>query len=228
MDDEREAIHPILDPIKPIAHSIATMFGKNCEVVLHDLKEPSNSMIYKAGAVTNREIGAPITNLVLEALQRHGHQTEDLIGYRNRTKDGKTLKSATIFIRDPDNKIVGCMCINFDLTEFNFMQGALDEFCQLKDLAGAGYNRTEETFAHDINEVVDTVVENVLQELGKPVPTMGKEEKVKAVRMLDERGIFLVKGAVDVVAIALAVSKYTVYNYLEEARAIKGSRRVIP
>ena len=56
---------------------------------------------------------------------------------------------------------------------------------------------------------------------------MTKEEKVKVVEMLDDRGIFLVKGAVDVVALALAVSKYTVYNYLEEARALKGNRRTI-
>ncbi|MGI6553539.1 MAG: helix-turn-helix transcriptional regulator [Bacillota bacterium] len=219
------SVHPALEPLKPIAQGIAATFGKNCEVVLHDLKDPSSSLIFKAGTVTNRDIGAPITNLVLEALRRHGDETEDLIGYRNRTKDGKTLKSSTIFIRDHNKKIVGCMCINFDLTEFNVIQSIMDEFCQLKDLAEAGYNRTEEQFAKDINEVVDAVVESVLQEFGKPVPVMTKEEKVKVVEMLDDRGIFLVKGAVDVVALALAVSKYTVYNYLEEARALKGNRR---
>ena len=158
-----ESVHPALEPMKPVAQGIAASFGKYCEVVLHDLEDPSNSLIFKAGTVTNREIGAPITNLVLEALRRHGDETEDLIGYRNRTKDGKTLKSSTIFIRDNNSKIVGCMCINFDLTEFNLIQSIMDEFCHLKDLAEAGYNRTEEQFARDINEVVDAVVESILR-----------------------------------------------------------------
>ncbi|WP_258359181.1 helix-turn-helix transcriptional regulator [Moorella sulfitireducens] len=220
-------IHPALEAMKPLARGIAATFGKNCEVVLHDLSEPSRSLIFKAGSVTNREIGAPVTNLVLEALQRYGDTTEDLIGYLNRTKDGKVLKSSTIFIRDDGGKIIGCLCINFDLTEFQVAKNILEDFCQLKDLAEAGFERTQEQFARDINEVVDNVVESVLQELGKPVPVMTKEEKVKAVEMLDDRGIFLVKGAVDVVAQALAVSKYTVYNYLEEARALKGNRRAV-
>jgi predicted transcriptional regulator YheO len=221
----KELVHPALEVMKPVAKGIAATFGKNCEVVLHDLKDPSSSLIFRAGTVTDREIGAPITNLVLEALRRHGDETEDLIGYRNRTKDGKVLKSSTIFIRDDDNHILGCMCINYDLTEFNLIQSIMDDACQLKDLAEVGYKRTEEQFARDINEVVDTVIESVLHELGKPVPMMTKDEKVKVVEMLDDRGIFLVKGAIDVVALALAVSKYTIYNYLEEARALKGNRR---
>ncbi|WP_406676307.1 helix-turn-helix transcriptional regulator [Moorella sp. ACPs] len=220
-------LHPALETMKPVAQGIAATFGKNCEVVLHDLSKPSKSLIFKAGSVTNREIGAPVTNLVLEALQRYGDATEDLIGYLNRTRDGKVLKSSTIFIRDNSGKIIGCLCINFDLTEFQLAKNILEDFCQLKDLAEAGFERTQEQFARDINEVVDNVVESVLQELGKPVPVMTREEKVKAVEMLDDRGIFLVKGAVDVVAQALAVSKYTIYNYLEEARALKGNRRAV-
>lgn len=220
-------IHPALDAMKPVAQGIAATFGKNCEVVLHDLSDPSSSLVFKAGTVTNREIGAPVTNLVLEALQRYGDATEDLIGYLNRTKDGKVLKSSTIFIRDDSGKIIGCLCINFDLTEFQLAKNILEDFCQLKDLTEAGFERTQEQFARDINEVVDAVVDSVIQELGKPVPVMTREEKIRAVEMLDDRGIFLVKGAVDVVAQALAVSKYTVYNYLEEARALKGNRRAI-
>ena len=220
-------IHPALDALKPVARGIAATFGKNCEVVLHDLSDPSSSLVFKAGTVTNRDIGAPVTNLVLEALQRYGDATEDLIGYLNRTKDGKVLKSSTIFIRDNNSKIIGCLCINFDLTEFQLAKNILDDFCQLKDLTGTGFEHTQEQFARDINEVVDNVVEGVLQELGKPVPVMTKEEKVRAVEMLDDRGIFLVKGAVDVAAQALAVSKFTIYNYLEEARALKGNRRAV-
>ncbi|MDW7740610.1 MAG: helix-turn-helix domain-containing protein [Bacillota bacterium] len=50
-----------------------------------------------------------------------------------------------------------------------------------------------------------------------------KEDKIKIVSLLDDRGVFLVKGAVEQVAKDLVVSKYTIYNYLEEARVAKNN-----
>jgi len=35
---------------------------------------------------------------------------------------------------------------------------------------------------------------------------------------LDKKGVFLVKGSVEQVASVLGVSRYTIYNYLEETR----------
>ena len=49
---------------------------------------------------------------------------------------------------------------------------------------------------------------------------MEKEEKIELVRIFEERGVFLVKGAVEYVAEVLNVSRYTVYNYLDEIRHI--------
>ena len=51
------------------------------------------------------------------------------------------------------------------------------------------------------------------------MPMMKKENKMRVVKALDEHGIFLIKGAVDSVAGFLDVSRYTVYNYLQEIRS---------
>ena len=48
---------------------------------------------------------------------------------------------------------------------------------------------------------------------------MEKEDKLVIVRRLDEKGVFLVKGAIDYVANILGVSRYTIYNYLDEVRS---------
>jgi predicted transcriptional regulator YheO len=72
--------------------------------------------------------------------------------------------------------------------------------------------------------MVQIVLDNVLNKLGKPVAAMSREDKVRAVEMLEERGVFLVKGAIDLAAQALAVSKYTLYSYLDEVRGRKNSK----
>ncbi|MFQ5693859.1 MAG: helix-turn-helix domain-containing protein, partial [Nitrospinota bacterium] len=52
--------------------------------------------------------------------------------------------------------------------------------------------------------------------VGRPAPLMAREQKVRVVRDLERKGIFLIKGAVDEVARLLGVSRYTVYNYRKE------------
>ena len=47
---------------------------------------------------------------------------------------------------------------------------------------------------------------------------MSKHAKVEAVRVMQERGLFIVKGGVEKAAEALGVTRYTVYNYLEQLR----------
>ena len=49
-----------LTVLKQIAADIASQFGPDCEVVIHDLKtsEPEHSIVYIVnGHVTNRDIG---------------------------------------------------------------------------------------------------------------------------------------------------------------------------
>ena len=50
-----------LTVLKQIAADLASQFGPDCEVVIHDLKtsEPEHSIVYIVnGHVTNRDIGA--------------------------------------------------------------------------------------------------------------------------------------------------------------------------
>ena len=110
--------HPKLEALFPIASGIAETFGKNAEVVVHDLGKPENSLIFMAGNITGRKLGAPLTNLVLEAIKKSGDNASNLIGYQSTTKDGKMLKCSTIFVRDDQGKIIGCFCINLDITDF--------------------------------------------------------------------------------------------------------------
>lgn len=45
-----------------------------------------------------------------------------------------------------------------------------------------------------------------------------KKEKVEIVRQMQEKGLFIVRGGVEMAARVLGVSRYTVYNYLDEIK----------
>lgn len=210
-------ILPELQALIPIAKGIAETLGKFCEVAVHDLRNPERSLIYVSGSITNRQKGAPITNIVLENIRRYGNSCHDLIGYKNITKDGRTLKSTTIFIRDSGGIIIGCLCFNYDITGLLIHKGHMEEFTAFaEELQTANEG---ELFASDIVEVLDTMINQTINNTGIPVAMMQKEDKVQVVRELDLKGVFMIKGAVDKIALVLGVSRYTIYNYLEEDRS---------
>ena len=48
---------------------------------------------------------------------------------------------------------------------------------------------------------------------------MSMEEKIQLVRILEDQGVFQIKGVINQVALLLGVSNFTVYNYLKKIRA---------
>ena len=65
-----------------------------------------------------------------------------------------------------------------------------------------------------IEETLEGEVPAVEAQLGAPLVDMSREDKQRAVRLLDDRGAFQLRKAVEEVADALGVSRFTVYNYL--------------
>ncbi|HEX3424687.1 MAG TPA: helix-turn-helix domain-containing protein [Acidimicrobiales bacterium] len=60
----------------------------------------------------------------------------------------------------------------------------------------------------------DRLVAEVERELGAKLSELSREDKQKAVKVLNERGVFNLRRSVEDVADALGVSRITVYNYL--------------
>jgi hypothetical protein len=70
-----------------------------------------------------------------------------------------------------------------------------------------------------VHGTLDRMIAAVESELGAPLAELSREDKQHAVRLLEDRGAFQLRKAVEEVADALGVSRFTVYNYLNaEAR----------
>lgn len=66
----------------------------------------------------------------------------------------------------------------------------------------------------ELTSALDRLIRTVETELGGSLPELPRADKQKAVRLLEERGAFTMRKSVETVAKALAVSRFTVYNYL--------------
>lgn len=213
----KEDLHPVLKSMMPLVEGLANTFGKNCEVVLHDIRNPQSSIIAIAnGHVTGRTIGGPMSEYGLADLRR-GQFDKPRVNYSKKTKDGKMLKSTSLFIKDEKGKVIGFLCINYDISELTIAKNIINDMTNIIDDADFDED-SDEVYGSTVNEMLSSIVNKTLESVGKPVAFISKEEKVNIVQLLDDKGVFLIKGAIDYVAKVLCVSRYTVYNYLDEIR----------
>lgn len=204
----------ILKNLASLADAITTLFGKNCEVCVHDLSSLQNSLIHIKGDVTHRQPGAPATDLLIKMLQKSSEDLEDVHNYKTTTSDGRYLKSTTTFIRDKSGKPIAAFCINFDTTDFYNASQALTPFFTIQEQE----NHPGETFANSIADTVEALFSQAMAGVGKHPASMNLDEKTILVENLENNGTFQLKGAVEQVAAKMGVTKYTVYNYLKKIR----------
>lgn len=219
---------PVLASLEPLAKmvpALAEAIGPHCEVILHDLARLPNSIVAIGGNLTGRSVGGPITDFGLEQI-RQSSDGADIVGYAAQTRDGRRLRSSTMFVRDADGNVVGCLCINIDVTGLLEISDAARRLAAVPTVPDRtpGIWREEpgppsskrETFPLTVEELAVRAVKEATEAVGVPVALMRKDHKREVVRMLDEHGLFLIRDGVEYVAAALSISRYTIYNYLAE------------
>jgi predicted transcriptional regulator YheO len=206
-------INPILKSYIPVIEGLAKTFGSFCEFVLHDVSEKDHSIIaIENGHITGREIGAPVTDLLMDLINKNKDRKYK-VNYTSKSKEGKPLKCSTILIRDEQGKIIGSLCINIDLTNARIAEQFLQEITRSEE-------ETEESFPENVDTFLQFMINRALEQINKPVYLANKEEKIEIIKFLKENNIFNIKGAVDITAKELNVSRYTIYNYLDEVNAM--------
>ena len=203
-----------LDALRRIAHGLALQFGSNCEVVVHSLADcdiDHSIVAIENGHVTGRKLGDGPSHVVLEALQQ-GDAVSDHLGYLTRTKDGKILKSSTIYLRGADAHLQYILAINFDITGLLMFDSSLKP---LLSTADEPEQKEPERIVQSVSELLDELIEQSTRLVGKPVALMTKEDKIRAIQFLNKAGAFLITKSGDKISKYYGISKYTLYSYID-------------
>lgn len=198
------------DVLERLAEGIVAVVGPHCEVVVHDFSDPEHSVVKVAGNVTGRRVGAPVPDLsfISGELDRY---TPDQLNYRARI-GAHHLQSSTIWIPGDDGTPIGAVCINVDYQDLIHARQLLNK------LATSTQNVSDlvvtDTFAKDVDDLIGLSISEFLRQEGiRDIEALGSRKKLRLIQVLEERGLFQIRGAVNRVAGLLDVSRATIYNY---------------
>lgn len=213
-----QVISAALKPYVAIANFIGSSFGRNCEVVLHDLAIPQRSVVYVVnGHVTGRKVGQAFDHLLSIVLSSKDFKDDYLCNYETKAKDGRKIKASTVIIRDEKNHVIGALCINYDISEVESMHSILCDF--LAAPAPASQNQHQPVNYESVSETTNQLIKRIIG--NADVKNLKRSGKVSLIQFMEEKGVFLIKGSVDMVAELMQISKVTVYSYLDEVKKEK-------
>lgn len=201
----------------PLADMISSSFGDICEVVIHDLKDPQNSVVYVSnGNITNRKVGQSFDYLIKDVLLSKDFKNDYKSNYIFRLQNGKRIKSSTSIIRDINEDVIGAFCINIEIEHFLRMKSFLDTF--FKEEKEEENNRKENDINSfdNVSQIIDSLIDNIIG--NKDLSRMNRTDKISLLTFMYDKGIFQMKGSIDKVAVKLDSSPVTIYSYLDEIK----------
>ena len=105
-----------------------------------------------------------------------------------------------------------------DRSRFSFLHADISAFLQFSNDIPEAERFDEEAVSEDVMTVIDRIIQNTISQNESPLT---RKKSLEIVGFLNDKGIFLVKGAIEKVAELLGISKVTVYSYLDEIRKAK-------
>ena len=188
------------------------VMGPETEVVLHDR---DGVIIWIAqGHITGRAVGQQdlLPAMELVARQRAMEGFDYTTGYKSFSRMGTPLRSSSLFFRDEAGKLDYVLCVNQDISAYVDLQRVLDAF--IGDRPAAAQVQP------DRDSLDDVVMKMILGEISrmKPADIDSKEDKLRLIRRLNDKGIFGARGAVGTVCQLLHIAQPTLYKYLQEIK----------
>lgn len=238
MNSEKK--HKIFERYSEIVDFFEGLLGDHYEIVLLDVNDLEHSIVdIRNPYISGREIGDPISDFGRKLLKNKIYkQKPHVLNHLTISKNGKNLKSSTLFIKDDEGELAALLCINIDMTEFIMarniinryynthtkINGLIDDAGEIREIREMQEenNKPKSNLLEDSLQVsVEGIVSSMLSKttFGKeriPLERLTPEEKYALISELNEEGLFLIKGSVIELAKKLSISENTVYRYIKK------------
>jgi len=215
MNGEKFEKYDLNEILIPVAKAIALAMGDKCETVVHDADR--RIAFIANGHISGREVGQLMDDSVFEYLMDRAKKEGGRVVRLTKKADGELAKATTVVFYDSTGGYCGMLCFTMNLTMLNQARNLLDTIMNVQP-----FEENEEGGENmNIVEYTRMVIADIIKEVGKPSTLGPKEIKMRTLKLLDEKGVFLIKDSIPQVCELLSISQATLYNYLREIRSEK-------
>jgi predicted transcriptional regulator YheO len=215
-----------LQNYKKLVPFLGKVLGDHCEVALQDCRK-GYILAIANGHISSRTVGAPLTDLAKKMIEEGKWKTSDYIcNYEGHARDGKLLRSSTFFIKS-GFRLLGMLCINIDTTDYQKVSelalklGGLFPGQIITETTN-GEPPEQETFFDSMDDTITHILKDMYGDQLSEKFT--QTERLNIISKLNDKGVFLVKGSINRIAVVLGCSEASIYRYLSKINKTKKRR----
>lgn len=200
----------------PMMKFMSEILGPDTELVLYDTKTMKASCVMHP-LDEDMVAGSAMRSLERSFLENKVYEENDyIVNYRALSKRKNKLKSATLFIKDGDGSLTGILTVNMNVDKLIELRDVLNVIVSGKGEVEKKPQQFYDSFEISVEGMVKNSIQAEVCRYGVEPVRLSHQEKMDIVRILDEKGIFLVKGAIAELAAVLETTETSIYRYLNK------------
>lgn len=200
----------------PMMKFMSEILGPDAELVLYDTE--TMKAFYVINPLDEEMVaGSGMRSLERSFLENKVYKEKEyIVNYRALSKRRNKLKSATLFIKDEDGGLAGILTVNVNVDKLIELRDVLNIIVSGKEEDEKKTKQFYDSFEISVEGMVRNAIKAEVGRYGVEAARLSHKEKMNIVRILDERGIFLVKGAIGELASVLGTTETSIYRYLNK------------
>ena len=207
-----------LEAILPLMHFFGEMLGPDAEIILYDVDD---RVVYQVLNPMDDEMvpGSEMRSLERNFIDSKIYEKEEfIVNYRALSRSRHKLKSATFFLKNnPERQLRGMITVNINVDRLVELRDALNVMISgYRPYEASANSPFYNNFEVSVEGLVSTAIQDELDRFGVEPTRLSYQEKMELGHSLDEKGIFLVKGAIAELAAALKTTETSMYRYLNK------------
>jgi predicted transcriptional regulator YheO len=195
-----------------ITAALGETFAPLCEVVLHDLTMPEQSIVQIENNLSGRSVGDSATEIGLARIADSAFP-DVIANYANKFADGRAVKCTSIGLKDKAGKYVAAICLNVDISYLKSVSAYLNELTRIK----SEHASVEENLGSRSKDVAAKIL-NFAAARNRDPRALTSEEKSEILQQLAAAGELERRGAAEKIAAIIGVSRSNIYYYLKKSR----------
>lgn len=205
-----------LDSYIPMIQFFARFLGTDAEVILYDTNK--DKVVYVENSF-NPEfgVGSPIPDMEKKFINNGLYKEEEsVVNYRAFSSERKKLRSATHFIKNSRQELIGVLTINFKVDELIELRSLLNRLISGSEPIQYKGENFYESFNLTFEDLMNNTIQETLTNFNVSPERLSHDERMELIRMLDEKGVFLMKGSITELAKILHTSETSIYRYINK------------
>ncbi|HLQ83093.1 MAG TPA: helix-turn-helix domain-containing protein [Pseudogracilibacillus sp.] len=198
---------------------LGDVLGDDAEIIVSNVEKMEIAFIYNSSDY--KQIGDGLPEIEKNIIERKLFEEKDfIINYRAFSSSKEKLRSSSYFVKKHSGELTNIITINYKVDKLIEFRHTLNQLINGTSNENREEEQFQESFNHSFADLMEETIQSTISQFGVSPERLSHTEKLELVQLLDQKGVFLLKGSIPELAKILCTSETSIYRYINDVNKI--------